>query len=168
MFFFALLLFSVHVIINLTNQMKQTGGFKMTTNKNVLTDRKEMAQALNFGKYKVLTYNVDTEKGSTAKVEQQTRQYGIRQRPGTLHRGKITADDGIFYLLNHSTIMKKTFNVYDWLETAENASSPVIYEGDEVAILVYSEDLDVASVRLVKALKPRPEFSTSLVFEDLY
>ena len=139
-----------------------------TTNKNVLTDRKEMAQALNFGEYKVLTYNVDTEKGSTAKVEQQTRQYGIRQRSGSLRRGKITADDGIFYLINKPTILQNKVDVYDWLECAENAKSPVIYEGDKVAILVYSEELGTSSVRLVKALKPSPEYSTSLVFEDLY
>lgn len=140
----------------------------MTTNKNVLTDRKEMAQALNFGKYKVLTYNVDTEEGSTAKIEQQTRQYGISQRSGTLHRGKNTADDGIFYLINKPTFLQNSFNAYDWLECAENANSPVIYEDDEVAILIYSEELENASVRLVKALKPSPEYSTSLVFEDLY
>ena len=138
------------------------------TNKNLLTERTEMAQALNFGKYKVLTYNIDTEKGSTAKVEKQTRQYGIRQRSGTLYRGKIKADDGIFYLINKPTILKSGSSVYDWMECAENANAPVIYEGDEVAILIYSEELEVASVRLVKALKPSPEFSTSLEFVDLY
>lgn len=140
----------------------------MIKNKNILTDGKDIAQALNFGKYKVLKYNLDENKGSTAKVEKQTTRYGIQHHVGTLYRGKQTADDGIFYLINSTTMLTAGKSVQDYIKWADDANAPVIYEGDEVAILVYSESLGHVSVQLVKALKPTPEYSTSLVFEDLY
>lgn len=135
--------------------------------KTILTNRQDMAKALNFGKFKVLTYNVDTEKGSTGKVIKSTRRYGDMERQGTLYCGKQTADDGIFYLINRPAMLTATVSVYDWLRSADDANSPVIYEGNLVAILVYSEKTGESSIEIVRALKPTPEYSTSLTFESV-
>lgn len=141
--------------------------FTINETQKIIMDRTEMAKALNFGKYKVLKYNFDEDKGSVANIEYQSGRYGIMKKSTTLYCGKITADDGIFYLLNSGTMISAHVGVYDWLKCADNANAPVIYEGDEVAILVYSEKFNVAYVRLVRALKPTPEYSTALAFEDL-
>lgn len=141
--------------------------FKINENQTIIMERTEMAKALNFGKYKVLKYNFDEKKGSVANVEYQSGRYGTMKKSATLYCGKITEDDGIFYLLNAGTMISARVGVDDWLKCVDNANAPVIYEGDEVAILVYSEEFNIAYVRLVRALKPTPEYSTALAFEDL-
>lgn len=133
----------------------------------ILTDRKDMAQALNFGKYKVLTFDMDENKGERAAVTKQTINHGEMKYAGELRRGCKTADDGIYYLLGDVTMLTAHISVERWLQFAEVANCPVIKEGDEVAILVHSETMGVAFVQLVRALKPTPDYGTILKFENL-
>lgn len=133
----------------------------------ILTDRKEMAQALNFGKYPVLTYNMDELKGSGAVVMRETRNHGTLRYKTTLYCGKKTADDGVFYLLTHATMLTATVDVNDWLKCAEYANAPVIESGQEVAILMYSKKHDVSVVRIVKAGKCNPDYSTATTFTEI-
>ena len=134
---------------------------------NILTERTDIARALNFGKYKVLEYNMDTEKGSSAVVLRQTRDHGVIRKECTLYCGKDTSDDGIMYLLARGALIKRHYGIMDWLESAKLANAPVINEGDEIAVFCYSEKLNVGFVRLLKAGKITPEYSTSTVFVDL-
>ena len=134
---------------------------------NILTERTDIARSLNFGKYKVLQYDMDAEKGSTAVVLMQTRNHGILRKECTLYCGKITADDGIMYLLTRGTMLKGHYGITDWLECAKKANAPVINEGDEVAVFCYSEKLNVGFVRLLKTGKITPDYSTSATFTDL-
>lgn len=139
----------------------------VTDKMNILTTRQDIAQALNFGKYKVLTYDMDLSKGSKAVVEKQTRNHGILKTECTVYMDKITEGDGVLYLLTRATMMKGHYGVEDYLECAERANAPIIQEGDEVAVLFHSKENSVVYVRLVKAGKVTPEYSTSVTFTDL-
>lgn len=132
-----------------------------------LTERKEMAKALNFGKYPVLTYNLDTEEGSKAVALKETRNHGVLRYKCTLYRGKQTREDGIFYLLTHATVMSAHIGVHDYLKDAEYANAPVIETNAEVAILVYSTDMDIAYVEIVQAGKVDPDYSTATTFSEV-
>lgn len=134
-------------------------------NKVILTERTDIAKALNFGKYPVLTFDVDNDKGSLAVVTKESGRFGNMRSKCTLYRGKQTRDDGIFYLLTHATMLKSHYNVDDYLENAEFANAPVINEGEEVAILVYSKLNNTCFVQIVKAGKVDPSYATAVTFE---
>ena len=133
----------------------------------ILTDRKDIAQALNFGKYPVLSFNLDSDKGCSAVVLENTRNHGILRKGCSLYRGKITKDDGIFYLLTNPTIMSANISVNDYLKRVELANAPVINEGDVVAILIHSKLLNSVQVELVKAGKVTADYATAVTFEAL-
>lgn len=134
----------------------------------ILTDRKEMAQALNFGKYPVLTYDVDSKKGSKVTVTKESKRYGTMRYNTTLYRGKQTADDGIFYLLTHASMLTNDVDVNDWLEDAEYANAPVIDGKDqEVAILIHSRETNTAVVYIMKTGNVDPTYVTACTFYDV-
>ena len=141
--------------------------FEIKPTHNILTERTEMAKALNFGKYKVLEYDLDKEEGSMVVVEEHTRNHGVLRKGCKLYCGKIKEGDGIFYLLNPGTMISAHVGISDWRKSVTRANAPTIEEGDEVAILVFSESIGISFIRLVKALKPTPEYSTALEFVDL-
>lgn len=141
--------------------------FEIKPAHNIITERTEMAKALNFGKYKVLEYDLDKKEGSMAVVEEHTRNHGVFRKGCKLYCGKIKEDDGIFWLLNSGTMLSAHVGVSDWRKSVTRANAPTIEEGDEVAILVFSESAGISFIRLVKALKPTPEYSTALAFIDL-
>jgi hypothetical protein len=133
----------------------------------VMTDRKEMAQALNFGKYPVLTYDLDNEKGSKAIATKKSINYGMMRYRCTLYRGLHTEGDGQFYLLTHASMLSATVGVGDWLESAEFANAPVIESNQEVAILIYSKKRNYAEVQIVKSGKVDPTYSTATQFTEV-
>lgn len=133
----------------------------------ILTDRKEIAQALNFGKYPVLTYDLDANKGSKAVVTKESARYGTMRYNCTLQRGKITEDDGILYLSTRASILSAHVGVEDYLKDAEYANAPVIESNTEVAVLLYSKKSGVAVVQMVKSGKADPSYSTAVEFSNL-
>lgn len=130
----------------------------------VLTERKEIAQALNFGKYPVLTYDADKKEGSKARVTNESSRYGTMTYNCVLYRGKQTEDDGAFYLLTEPSMLSSSVSVRDWIESAEFANAPIINPDTEVAILVYSKVLNVTSVHIVKSGKVDATCSTATSF----
>lgn len=130
----------------------------------VLKERSEMAKALNFGKYPVLTYNIDTNEGSKAIVIKKSVSHGDMRYRCNLYRNYKEEGDGIFYLLTEATMISAKVDVNDYLDSAEFANAPIIKPNTEVAILVYSELLNHCSVRIVKSGKTDPSYSTATVF----
>lgn len=133
----------------------------------ILNDRKDISEALNFGKYPVISFDLDKDEGSTAIVLYQTRNHGVLRKGCTLYRGKIKKDDGIFYLLTHPTIMSANISIDDYLKRVELANAPVINEDDTVAIFIHSKVSNIAYVELVKAGRVTPDYSTAVTFESL-
>lgn len=133
----------------------------------VLSERKDMAKALNFGKYPVLTYDLDKKEGCKVIVMKDTRSHGVMRYGCTLYQGKIKEDDGIFYLLTHATMLTSHVGVDDWLKSAELANAPVIEADQEVAILVHSKEMNFAVVKIVKSGKVDPSYSTATTFYEI-
>lgn len=137
---------------------------KAVVNDSILTDRKDIAKAMNFGKYPVLTYDLDEEKGgSKARVIKQTSR-GPLPYNCQLFMGSQTKNDGVFYLMTKASILKGNVGVCDYIEDAEFANAPVIDNGQEVAILVYSKERSISFVIMAKAGRIDPSYSTATTF----
>ena len=136
-------------------------------NATILTERTEMAKALNFGKNKVFKLNIDTMTGDTAVIEKQTVNNNTLRIAGTLKSGYSDKLDNVLYFQNSCTMISKSLSVNDWVNFANNAQAQTLEEGDNVAVLYYSELAGVAFVRLMEAGKPTPDYSTILKLEDI-
>ena len=140
---------------------------KNIENATILTERSDMAQALNFGKNKVFKLNIDTMTGDLAAIEKETANHGVIRKIGRLHSGFMEKDDNVLYFQSKGVMLAAKVDVYDWIEDANNAQAQLLKEGDSVAVLYYSETTGVAFVRLMKAGKPSPHYSNMLKLEDL-
>jgi hypothetical protein len=130
-----------------------------------MTERQEIAKALNFGKYPVLTYDIDNNVGSKARVIQKSVNYGDMTYNCQLYRGYNKEDDGEFYLMTNASVIKSSFGIHDVLRSAEYANAPIIMPDTEVAIVVYSNELERCSVKIVKSGKVDPSYATATRFE---
>lgn len=131
----------------------------------LLTDRKDIAKALNFNKYPVLTFDIDNDKGSKAKVLKKHRDGEIHPYNCNLYCGAQTKTDGTFWLMTKASMLSKSFTVNDALENADYANAPIIEEGKEVAILVYSKKLAIKFIVIVTPDRVDPSYSTATRFE---
>jgi hypothetical protein len=125
----------------------------------VVTERREIAQTLNFGKYPVLTYDLDADKGSEAIVTKQSRNYGLQR-----HKCELCKGDGKFYLMTHAAMISSSFGTRDVLEMAAYANAPVIESHQDVAIVVHSKKKNSFGVFVVTAGKADPTYSTAVDF----
>ena len=123
---------------------------------NLLTDKTDIAKALNFGKYPVLTFNLDTKEGSKARVH---HSYNGRLVDVTLNQG-----DGQFYLATHGTMIKSHYGWQDHLKAAEYANAPIIESDQDVAILNYSANADLSFVVIVNSGKVDGQYSDAATF----
>ena len=130
----------------------------------ILTDKSDIAKAINFSKYPVLTYDIDNKKGSVARVGGRMTESGMMYKKTTLYRDKIKEGDGIFYLLTSAAMLKGHYGVDDHLKAAEYANAPIIESNQEVAILLFSKELDVSVVMIVQAGKVDGSYSTACEF----
>jgi len=122
----------------------------------VLTDRRQVAEALNFGKYPVLWFDMDARKGSKAIVMSRK---GLRLRC-ELYNGYETDSDGVYYLLQGATVMSANHGLYDYLEDVEYANAPVIKNNATVVIVEFSRNTNTMRVILQNAGKVSPDYST--------
>jgi hypothetical protein len=130
-----------------------------------LTDRKEIAQALNFGKYPVLKWDIDKREGSKAVVIKQSARYGEMRYGCKLFNGYEKENDGTFWLMKKATMIKGHYGIDDYLEDADFANAPVIESNQDVAILCYSRLANTAFVVIVNAGKVTTDYSTAAKFE---
>ena len=133
----------------------------------ITKDRKEMAQAINFGKYPVLTYDLDAKEGAKAVVTKESSRYGTMRYKCQLFCGYVTEGDGMFYLMTLPTVLSSSVGVHDWIEAAEYANAPVIEANQEVAILIYSKKQNTSVVKIVKSGKVDPTYSTATRFNEI-
>ena len=131
----------------------------------VLMDKSEMAIAMNFSQYPVLTWDLDNEKGSAARVGGRMTRNGMMYTRCRLQKDYIKEGDGIFYLSTNSIMLKGHYDVNDHLEAAEFASAPIIESHQEVAILVFSKATDMSFVIIVKAGRVDGSYSDACKFE---
>lgn len=129
----------------------------------IITDRKGIAEALNFGKHKVLKYDMDKNKGSIAK----TPYFDSFYSEGVLHSGYISKDDGKLYFIKQPEVLKDAVSVNDYLDSYEKANSPILNKKDSVAVLYYSEVNNEVFVRLMRVSSVRPDCAINIELKDL-
>lgn len=119
---------------------------------------------MNFGKYPVLMFNLDTKEGSKARV---TSRRGDFTYDCQLKRDFHKEGDGILYLSTNASVIKSHYGVSDHVRSAEYANAPIIEANQEVAVLMYSEAMDVSVVVIVKSGKIDGMCSVATKFENI-
>lgn len=138
----------------------------MTTLK-MYTQAKDIAQALNFGKYPVLMFDLDSKEGCKVRVTEETRMYGTQMVNCTLQRDKIKVGDGIFYLSKETVMLKAEYGMDDYLKSAQFANAPIIEANQEIAIFHYSKEIDIGFVLMVRSGKIDTSYSSVVTFEPI-
>lgn len=131
----------------------------------LLTDKTEMAKAMNFSKYPVLTWDIDNKKGSLARVGGRMTQSGMMYTHCKLEMDYYKEGDGIYYLSTKATMLKGHYGVEDHLESAEFANAPIIESNQDVAILIYSLKANMSAVLIVNSGRVDGSYSSACKFE---
>lgn len=103
-----------------------------------LTDRHEIAKAMNFGKYPVLHINVETPEkgyegfyvGDEVKVMTPSKRY-----PDLYATGKLYWENGRYGVLTHGTMLTSSFGYYDVMKRMKIAQAPVLHAGEQVVVI---------------------------------
>lgn len=112
-----------------------------------LRDRTEIATAINFRKYPVIT--IDTA---------QTDEYGIAGAPVNIDNGffrdgnpyfiratlRTYLDDNRLTFSSHGTCLKDSFGYMDLMKILEYANAPVVKQGQEILVCIINSKLRLA------------------------
>lgn len=119
-----------------------------------LTDRQEIAKAMNFGKYPVIRIDVETPesegvfRGNLVKVAAPSVRY-----PDNYIRGRVTkfSDEGDRYVIMPDAVcLKASFDYSDVVEMLGYAQVPMLHAGEEVALIEDAPKQRTARVRMMR------------------
>lgn len=118
-----------------------------------LTDRHEIAMAMNFGKYPVLHIDRETPKkgyddyftGDQVKVLAPTKRY-----PDMYCTGRLYFSEGRYGIQTDGTFLSNSFGYYDVMKMLKNAQAPVIKAGQKVIVI---EDYPIAKRCCIHMMK---------------
>lgn len=121
-----------------------------------LTDRQEIAQAMNFGRYPVIRIDVETPKagwddvfeGDIVKVESPSKRY-----PGSYIRGRVMKypEDGSRYAVMPDVVcLKNDFGYSDVIEMLGYAQAPMLRAGEIVVVIEDAPKQRAARVRMMR------------------
>ena len=138
-----------------------------------VTERKEIAQVLNFGKYPVIMFDLSKPKdgwesvyeGSRVRIDEE-REYGNAPMfrdcramiyvdnygkgvPNTVENRLMAGVELAYY----GCFISDGFGPYDVIEMAEKAQAPVVKAGQSVAIVYYWTDAKNARYAAVRIMK---------------
>ena len=133
-----------------------------------LTDRKDIAQALNFGKYPVIKIDL-ADKDS----------YGIKGTKVRIDYGKdyychavIRAYNDTKYLQTNasSTVLSASHGYDDYLDMVDYAAAPIIKANQDIVICLFDSDKKVAypPVILTTGRRVYPHNTTPLDLDKVY
>lgn len=149
-------------------------------------DRKEIAKVLNFGKYPVIMFDLDTPKkgwddvyeGTPVRVDMGAFSDGTKWYNDSIptiyvdnnHKGientvtnRITAD---ICLPSGGAMLSASFGAHDVLDMAKFAMAPIVKSGDDV-VVVYSWDGGTrAMVRMMKVGKVTRHVTPCAMIKD--
>jgi hypothetical protein len=124
--------------------------------KEYLKDRHEIAKALNFGKYPVLSVDLDNKpfesndsdftEGCKCRVAWDRK----GEYEGMSSRCKLVIEDGKYLLTGGGACLTADFAMSDFLDLIENANKPLVHKGQIVAVAHYSRKSGVRFVRMMK------------------
>lgn len=130
----------------------------------ILTDRQEIAQAMNFGKYPVIRIDIETPKagwdnvfeGDLVRVESLSKRY-----PGSYIRGRVMKyqEDGDRYaIMPENVCLKASFGYSDVVRMLGYAQSPMLHAGETVIVIEDAPKQRAARVRLMKVSESVRDF----------
>lgn len=118
----------------------------------VLTERKEIAAAMNFGRYPVLRIDLaDAD-------EYGLKGCRVRIDAGTFRTGDPYIIDAVLRvyrdekkLTTHCSgaVLSDSFTYFDYVEMAENAMAPLIHPDEDVVIAIYNSRAQIALAALI-------------------
>ena len=124
-----------------------------------LTDKKEIAAALNFGKYPVLTIN---RENNPYAVNRPDSDYAIGCRvrvawdkadpkyAGMTTHGHLYYENGRLAISKDASIMTNSFGYEDVMEMVAEANTPVVHKGQEVVVVEEWASKRECAVRIMK------------------
>ena len=139
----------------------------------MLKDRRELAMAINFGRYPVLKIDIaDSD------------EYGLKGCKVRIDAGKFKNSDDPFFIeaelrvyrdekklttSSGGAVLKNDFTYYDYVQMVERAQAPLIRAGEEVVVAVYDSRTQSAFAAILVRTGPkvRKFCSTPLDFEDV-
>lgn len=142
----------------------------------ILTKREHKAIAINCTGRNVLTYDLGLagdnpyhlyEGGYVSVISRSKNpRYDKMRNGGRLMRYYEKNGDGAFWIMKNAVVLTAEENVDAFIEFAEEQRSPVIEEGDRVAILCYDRAKNYTEVHTVLACNVNSNFSDMAVFEE--
>lgn len=122
----------------------------------MLTDRKEIAKAMNFGKYPVLVLdmenhcgfeNTDFCEGQKVRVAWDSAD---KRYEGMTTEGNIYMEDGKIAISNNASMLKADWGYHDVISDAEWANAPVVHKGQTVIVIMDWKSVKRCAVRMMK------------------
>lgn len=124
-----------------------------------LTDRHEIGEALNFGKYPVLTLNRENNPCSDI-APNSDYAVGCRVRvawdkkdsryAGMTTKGEIYIENGRIAISQGASTLKASFGYKDVMEDVAWANAPVVHKGQEVVLVEEWPSKKQCTVRIMK------------------
>lgn len=118
-----------------------------------LTDRQEIAQAMNFGKYPVIRIDVETPvrdgalQGDVVKVAAPSARY-----PDNYICGRVMKydDDDRYVIMPDSVCLKADFGYSDVVRMLGYAQAPMLHAGEDVVLIEDAPKQRAARVRMMR------------------
>jgi len=118
-----------------------------------LTDRTEIAMAMNFGKYPVIRIDRETPKDGYNDFYEGDQIKVLTPKPGypdSYATGKIYYSEGKYGVMTDASCLHASFGYADVLEMIENAQAPVVKAGQEVVLIEDYPERRTCCVRIMK------------------
>ena len=136
-----------------------------------LTDRQEIAQAMNFGKYPVIRIDVETPvrdgvlQGDAVKVAAPNDRYPDNYICG--HVMKFDDDDR-YVIMPENVCLKAYFGYSDVVRMLGYAKAPMLHAGEVVVLIEDAPKLKTARVRMMRVSDSVRDFAFPTCYlEDL-
>lgn len=141
-----------------------------------LTDRHEIAKAMNFGKYPVLT--IDRENCPLAEIRpNSTFATGCRVRVAWDHKdpryegmtthGELQFSDGKLQISGEGGCLHTDFGYYDVMKMVREANAPIVHAGQTVVVVEEWSSKKTCTVRLMKVGRLNMHCQTAAVLHDI-
>lgn len=124
-----------------------------------LTDRQEIAKAVNFGKYPVLTLNRENRPYKNERPESDYA-IGCRVRVAWDHKdprcagmtthGALYIEGGKLKISGEGACLSASFGYYDVMRMAAEANTPIVHKGQKVVVIEEWPSVKKCTVRIMQ------------------
>ncbi len=129
----------------------------------ILMERTEIAKALNFCKYPVLSIDLENQpyrNDIAAAGRKDTYVKGCKCRVAWDHKSpqyagmtikcELVIENGEYKLTSWGCMLKADYTLNDFLENVKAANTPLVHKGETVAVAHYSQVSGIKFIRLMR------------------